>query len=73
MIFGECPYEDCDGSHAIPLASDAELPAFSKETCETCGRIFWLKHSRIDPVAYTEDAVLVNEETRSVEIKEVAK
>jgi hypothetical protein len=50
MIIGPCPYE-CGESHMIPCAP--KCPAFSKETCEGCGKQYWLKHSRIAPEAYT--------------------
>lgn len=49
MIFGDCPYDGCSGFHAIPCLA----PGWTKEKCETCGREFWLRHSRIDPEAYT--------------------
>lgn len=52
MIIGDCPYPDCQGRRMIPCAR--ECPTFSKETCETCGRGFWLRHSRVDPKAHTE-------------------
>lgn len=68
MIFGDCPYDECDGSHAIPSAE--HTPAFSKEKCETCGRDYWLYHSRLVPKAYTlEDFAAkynVDEETRNI-------
>ena len=52
MIIGECPYEDCEGVSHIPCAE--RCPVFSREACESCGRTFWLLHSRVDPKAYTE-------------------
>lgn len=71
MIFGDCPYEDCDGTHAISSAE--HTPAFSKEKCEKCGREYWMFHSRIVPEAYTLEAFAnkydVDEETRSITLK----
>lgn len=51
MIIGECPYDGCSGFHMVPIAPNP--PQFSKETCEECHREYWLRHSRIDPAAYT--------------------
>lgn len=51
MIIGECPYEDCHNVHMIPIAD--RCPAFSKETCDDCGREYWVIHSRINPEALT--------------------
>jgi hypothetical protein len=66
MIIGECPYDDCDGSHMIAIAP--QCPALSKHECETCGKEFWMYHSRIDPAAYTlkgfEETFWINEETK---------
>jgi len=72
MISGECPYEDCDEPIFIPCAD--KCPAFQKIICEKCKRVFWEKHSRINPEGFTEEDFYkkyeVNEETR--EIKERA-
>lgn len=51
MIIGDCPYEDCDDNHWIPCAE--KTPCFGKEVCETCGREYWMLHSRILPKAFT--------------------
>ena len=68
MITSECPYDDCKGYHMIPIAP--RCPAFSKETCEDCGREYWMKHSRIDPEAMTPDEFdrryIVDEYKRSI-------
>lgn len=68
MIFGDCPYEDCDSTHA--LGSPDHTPAFGKETCETCKREFWLYYSRFEPQAYTLEEFNkkfeVDEETKSI-------
>ena len=69
MIIGDCPYEDCKGTHF--LSSPEVTPKFGKEKCEECKREFWLYYSRFEPEAYTlEDFAKkykVNEETRSIE------
>ena len=51
MIVGECPYE-CGGGHCVPLSQPI---SFTKHECETCGKTFWIKHSRIEPEAYTDE------------------
>lgn len=58
MIFGSCPH--CDAATINYLAPDHLLPCFSKEKCEGCEKEYWLKHSRIDPVAYAEKPDNVN-------------
>lgn len=30
------------------------MPVFSKEKCPGCGRVIWVKYSRVDPEAFTE-------------------
>lgn len=49
MIIGECPY--CDEIVVNGLAEGVGLPVVSKETCEHCGKEYWLRHSRLDPGA----------------------
>lgn len=53
VIFGECPY--CDSAVANHLAEGVALPVVSRETCEDCGRDYWLRHSRLDPEALPID------------------
>jgi hypothetical protein len=53
LIIGECPYEDCCHVHGVSIAD--HCPAVSRETCEGCGREYWLYHSRINARAYTVD------------------
>ena len=69
MITGGCPYDDCNNSHLIPIAD--KCPAFEKIKCEGCGKFFWMYHSRLDPIAYTEAGFnkefIIDEETKSVE------
>lgn len=38
----------------MTLIAPVKLPCFSKEICESCGKEYWLKHSRVNPEAYTE-------------------
>lgn len=53
MIFGDCPYDDgCDGTFAEPLPD--KVPCFGRMTCETCGRSFWTRFSRVDSWSLTE-------------------
>ena len=49
MILGDCPH--C-GEHVMTPIGPA--PCWSEETCDECGKTYWLKHSRLDPVAVTE-------------------
>lgn len=71
MIFGHCPYDDCDHPFNTPMG---EKPAFEKNTCEKCKRIFWTFHSRVDPKSWTEEGFKkvadVNEETKEINIKD---
>jgi hypothetical protein len=68
MIFGDCPYNDCDELQMVPCAE--KTPCFSKETCEGCGREYWQKHSRIDPESYTlqefEEKYIMDHETKQI-------
>lgn len=66
MFMGNCI--NCDAG--FMRASPDEMPAMEKYTCEDCGEVQWLKHSRIDPTSYSLDMVDVDEETRIVKIKE---
>lgn len=71
MIFGECPYNDCD--EPICIACADRCPAYQRIVCKKCGRVFWEKHSRINPEAFTEEdfnkKYKIDEETR--EVKEI--
>lgn len=52
MIFGDCPYTDCDDCHMIECA---DVVGWSRETCDGCGREWWLHHSRVNPEALTPE------------------
>lgn len=71
MIIGDCPYEECGVPHMVPIAP--KCPAFSKETCEGCGREYWILHSRILPEALTLEAFAmkytVDEGTKQISTK----
>jgi hypothetical protein len=68
MIFGECPYDDCDEYLMIPIAD--HCPVFQKINCPKCGRIIWEYHSRIEPEAFTEkefnEKYEIEEETKTI-------
>lgn len=68
MILGECPYEDCDGHHMLGVPE--VTPKFGKETCEKCGREYWMYYSRFEPEAYTPEQFAekwsVDEETKVI-------
>lgn len=63
MIFGECPY--C-GSTVISHLGPVGM--VSKEDCGSCHEMYWLVHSRIDPVAYPKDYVIFDGVTKTVKI-----
>ena len=67
MVFGECPYVDCDESYAE--VSPAKTPRFGKTECEKCGREFWVLFSRITPSACTPDELEIDEDTKSIKVK----
>lgn len=71
MIFGDCPYEDCKGTHARGVPDIT--PRFAKHTCETCKREFWLYYSRFEPQAFTledfDKKYIADEETRIIKEK----
>jgi len=59
----------CDYTEMIPCAEIC--PAFQRYECPECGEIQWIKHSRLNPKTYSEDMVEVDEETRTIKIKEL--
>lgn len=72
MNFGDCPYQECKGF--ISVAVPEKTPAFTKITCDECGRELWYRCSRIEPQAFTLDefaaAYEVDEEKRTIKKRE---
>jgi hypothetical protein len=66
VIIGECPY--CKHCNMTPCAD--QCPTYSKEKCYVCGKEYWLRHSRLDPVAYPLDHFIVDEETKELKLRE---
>lgn len=64
MIMHNCI--ECDYFEMIKCADNC--PVFQKYSCPECKTVQWIKHSRINPETYSEDAIRVNEENKSVEI-----
>lgn len=64
MIFGDCPY--CGESVMIGVPEELPLPAFGKVDCDHCGKWFWERISRIDPCAYKQEDVVVDEDTMKI-------
>ena len=69
MIFGECPY--CD--EPFTIGTPDNLPQMLKYTCESCNKWFWEYLSRFEPRSYLPEEVEVNEETKTVKIKDSVK
>jgi len=63
MIIGECPYDDCDhgAMRALP-GPEVRLPAYARDHCKGCGRVVWVKYSRVYPIAWTESDFLAEHE-----------
>ena len=53
-MMGECPYDDC-GEIQWRELPDVPLPAMGNDTCEGCGRVCWVRYSRVDPKVWTVD------------------
>lgn len=72
MNLGGCPYAGCDGFFSTVLPE--RTPVYYQTVCDLCQRVVWLKLSRVDPEAYTEDSFvqkyLVNKETHTIEPRE---
>jgi len=70
MIFRECP--NCN--ELIINHMPERTPAFTENTCEHCKKPYWMKYSRLDPVAYTVDNFLkefdVNAESKTIKLRE---
>lgn len=67
MIMHNCI--ECDNFEMIPLA-EGQLPVMQKFTCDKCGTLQWIKHSRLNPETYSADIVEVDEENHSIKIIE---
>ena len=67
MIMGECLY--CNEPFMLVIP-DVPLPKFIKYDCEHCGKWFWEKLSRVDPMGFLPEEVEVDEKTKQVKIKE---
>lgn len=46
-----------------------QLPKMAKVKCEGCNKEYWLKFSRIDPIAYPLEDIEVDEVNKTVKIK----
>lgn len=66
MIMHNCI--ECEFAEMIPCAE--KCPIFQKYTCPECKTIQWIKHSRINPETYSEDMIEVDEENKSVKVKD---
>ena len=71
MIIGDCPYDDCDGHVWEPIG---QAGAWRPHPCETCHRMMWTYHSRIEPLSLTDAAFrekfLVDEQTHTIRERE---
>ena len=56
MIMHNCI--ECDDFQMIPIAP--KCPAYQKYTCPKCKTVQWIKHSRIEPVTYSEEMVEID-------------
>jgi len=54
MIFGDCPYLDCQEPFCITLMT-GPLPALERHHCEKCRRVIWTQHSRANPESWTDE------------------
>lgn len=68
MIFGDCP--NCDEPVCNAFAGAGQM---QRIICEACHKPYWLKHSRLDPEAFTEadfaERYEVNEATKTIKDK----
>lgn len=69
MIIHNCI--NCDYGDMRPICEDP--PKMEKYICPECGEEQYIYHSRINPRTYSKDMVIVNESTKSIEIKEATK
>ena len=70
MIFHNCI--KCDYFEMIPLAN-GQLPRIQKYECPECKTIQWIKHSRIEPITYSNDSVIIDEKNKTISLKEELK
>lgn len=72
MIFGDCPYDGCQGDLAIPIP-DRPLPCWGRVFCGECGRTIWQKYARYDPECFTEEEFAeqfeIDEQSRQIKKK----
>jgi hypothetical protein len=54
-IMGKCGYDDCTHFAIRAIPEGHRLPLWSKEICDGCKRVVWVKYSRVDPIVYSED------------------
>lgn len=68
MILGSCPY--CDASVMNPYAGPGK---FQRIECEECHQFYWLRHSNLDPFAYTQEQFderfLIDADTKTITTK----
>lgn len=54
--------------------ANIQLPLFQKIKTECCGKTIWLKHSRVDPTAWTDEDFRkeydVDDEMKKITIKD---
>lgn len=72
MIIGGCPY--CDASQMNPYAGPGKM---EKIECDACHKFYWLRHSNIDPQAFTAEDFAerfeLNESTKTLVDKDERK
>lgn len=68
MIAGGCPY-----CNEFIHNSIGDAPCFSFPLCESCGKKYALKHSRINPIAMTMESFnekyIIDEENKKIKDK----
>lgn len=64
MIICSCNY--CDNLHMVPFH---EPGVYERIQCENCSGVFFLLHSRIDPLSWKEEDIEINEQTKTIRIR----